>query len=1050
MDTKSTHTRHHPGAQHPEVKRSALALCDCLKGPFPASDFKARNSVMAFISSLSQSQLFPLLCGKWLARVQRLWTRILGLQVYLLILATPSIAQIVVPDECSVALNGSTFLGTSGDCNGLLVVSQEDFLAAGGNVEDGGTQTYQITFGSVSYPLNTWYTGNIQDMKQYFASYDFSQNSDNDISNWDTSNVTDMTAMFYYSTNIPDIRSWDTSKVQSFASTFDYAREFNQNIGNWNTSSATTMSAMFWEAQAFNQDIGEWDTGKVENMESMFRVALTFNQDISGWDTSSVSNMELMFQHAQAFDQDISEWDVGLISSKPSNFDFDTLAAWLDAEKPNWDAPAVKERIPSDGAIDVDVESTLQMTFDQFVARGENSESIFLYDASNHSLIDSFLVGTGGGGATTTGVGAVAFENSDTLTLTPSQDLTPDTTYYVLTDTGIVTSDKGTFVGSSNPSNWTFTTASDTASDTTPPTIITLSPSNEAAGVAVNAEFSITFDEDVVAGANPHISIYQADFEEAVFESNEGNFSGSTATFKLTSDLSPNTSYYVLIDSTAIEDLAGNSFGGIADASVWTFTTASDTAGDTTPPTIITLSPSNEAAGVAVNAEFSITFDEDVVAGANPHISIYQADFEEAVFESNEGNFSGSTATFKLTSDLSPNTSYYVLIDSTAIEDLAGNSFGGIADASVWTFTTASDTAGDTTPPTIITLSPSNEAAGVAVNAEFSITFDEDVVAGANPHISIYQADFEEAVFESNEGNFSGSTATFKLTSDLSPNTSYYVLIDSTAIEDLAGNSFGGIADASVWTFTTASDTASDTTPPTIITLSPSNEAAGVAVNAEFSITFDEDVVAGANPHISIYQADFEEAVFESNEGNFSGSTATFKLTSDLSPNTSYYVLIDSTAIEDLAGNSFGGIADASVWTFTTASDTAGDTTPPTIITLSPSNEAAGVAVNAEFSITFDEDVVAGANPHISIYQADFEEAVFESNEGNFSGSTATFKLTSDLSPNTSYYVLIDSTAIEDLAGNSFGGIADASVWTFTTASDTAGDTTPPTRYRFR
>ncbi len=478
--------------------------------------------------------------------------------------------------------------------------------------------------------------------------------------------------------------------------------------------------------------------------------------------------------------------------------------------------------------------------------------------------------------------------------------------------------------------------------DTTPPTIITLSPSNEAAGVAVNAEFSITFDEDVVAGANPHISIYQADFEEAVFESNEGNFSGSTATFKLTSDLSPNTSYYVLIDSTAIEDLAGNSFGGIADASVWTFTTASDTASDTTPPTIITLSPSNEAAGVAVNAEFSITFDEDVVAGANPHISIYQADFEEAVFESNEGNFSGSTATFKLTSDLSPNTSYYVLIDSTAIEDLAGNSFGGIADASVWTFTTASDTAGDTTPPTIITLSPSNEAAGVAVNAEFSITFDEDVVAGANPHISIYQADFEEAVFESNEGNFSGSTATFKLTSDLGPNTSYYVLIDSTAIEDLAGNSFGGIANTNDWTFTTASDSDSgsgndsdsgsgsdsgDTQAPEMSAMSPNASDEDVALDVELSLTFTEAVQAGSGTIDLFAKPDDRliEAIDVTSEAvTFADATVKIRLTSALAYATHYYVQIDAAAFTDTAPaqNAFAGISDTTTWTFTTKPET--------------------------------------------------------------------------------------------------------------------------------
>ncbi|WFQ93042.1 BspA family leucine-rich repeat surface protein [Mycoplasma feriruminatoris] len=125
------------------------------------------------------------------------------------------------------------------------------------------------------------------------------------IENWDVSNVTDMSYMFFRAFNFnQDISSWDTSKVVDMNNMFSNAYKFNQPIGNWNVSNVTNMSSMFFNALSFNQPIGNWNTSNVKRMACMFDCAENFNQDISNWDVSKTEYITNMFYEAESFDKE--------------------------------------------------------------------------------------------------------------------------------------------------------------------------------------------------------------------------------------------------------------------------------------------------------------------------------------------------------------------------------------------------------------------------------------------------------------------------------------------------------------------------------------------------------------------------------------------------------------------------------------------------------------------------------------------------------------------------------------------------------------------------
>ena len=189
------------------------------------------------------------------------------------------------------------------------------------------SQLFQLT--NFNQDLSAWDTSNVVDMSNmFYVANAFNQ----DISDWDVSNVTNMQSMFQQTVvfnNGGVALDWsNTSSVTNMSQMFDNADGFNQDLIGFDTSNVTTMKKMFNNVDIFNQDIRSWNTGNVTTMRDMFAAAVVFNQDIRGWDVAKVSNFGTMFINATAMHSTYSGM-TGFNNSPTAAFFRDIIAPTL-------------------------------------------------------------------------------------------------------------------------------------------------------------------------------------------------------------------------------------------------------------------------------------------------------------------------------------------------------------------------------------------------------------------------------------------------------------------------------------------------------------------------------------------------------------------------------------------------------------------------------------------------------------------------------------------------------------------------------------------------
>jgi len=134
-----------------------------------------------------------------------------------------------------------------------------------------------------TYSSDGVYDIEIQSVGDYsitiISNYNYNSNEAlTDVLSWDNSLV-GLSHAFEACPNLISVPEFLPNRVSDLSYMFFVytgGSSFNQDLSTWDTSNVSNMKCMFYGATSFNRDLSTWDTSNVTNMTSMFSRASSF------------------------------------------------------------------------------------------------------------------------------------------------------------------------------------------------------------------------------------------------------------------------------------------------------------------------------------------------------------------------------------------------------------------------------------------------------------------------------------------------------------------------------------------------------------------------------------------------------------------------------------------------------------------------------------------------------------------------------------------------------------------------------------------------------
>jgi hypothetical protein len=373
----------------------------------------------------------------------------------------------------------------------------------------------------------------------------------------------------------------------------------------------------------------------------------------------------------------------------------------------------------------------------------------------------------------------------------------------------------------------------------------------------------------------------------------------------------------------------------------------------------------------------------------------------------------------------------------TAVKIVVVIAFLSGCTADVFDYSGASDSLVDTGIEEVF---PANGSDNVEVNPVVGVTFNSTATSSEIAVSTLTLKNGSGAI----PGTVSirGKSALFSYAGDLKPMTEY----TATIITARGSGSSQNMPVEYTWKFNTGKNRKDNSI--SVISVSPENNVADIALTSQISITVDREVQSWMKSLISVSLSAGSEII----TGNlsFTGNTVIFDPKSDLLPNTVYSCTFNYERIgsrnnshddddedDETVSNTGNYTAVKYSWTFTTSGPgelvNSTDNIPPSVVSVVPAANTTSVSLSAVISANFSEKVDPST----------VTNTIFTLRQGSdnvvgtvtCSGTTATFAPSSNLTGGVTYTATI-TTGVKDMAGNQ---LANDFTWNFSTVTASTG-----------
>lgn len=689
-------------------------------------------------------------------------------------------------------------------------------------------------------------------------------------------------------------------------------------------------------------------------------------------------------------------------------------------------APSVTSIVPVASANNVPVNTTITISINSQI----NPASV----VTNTNSIDSLAVFASLPGNNSPYIGGTAVVTNDNTTntcqivFTPSNPLPPGTaiTVYVVYN-AYMTDFEGNRISSFSSS---FTTASGT--NTTPPTVTSVSPANGATGVGPYTTVALTLSKPL----NPNTigASTFALFNGATPIGTSVSHSGDNSTALLSFGNLPGNALITVEATSGATDYEGNALVPFTSS----FTTAPTPTN--TAPSIISQRPANGATGVPSNTTIYLVTNKTMNAATLPgavHVSLNRIVVPGTVTL----NPAGTSILFAPSAPFPAGGSVQIVVDRSAT-DSDGNALNGYNGS----FTVLGNQTG--VAPTFVAMNPPYTSDNQPLNSVVDVEFSKPIAASSVNTTNIYLSENNLTVVPASVSLlFPNVIRIIPTTRPFAAGQNYYRLdMPPNGLMDTDGNFFAG--SVGTYYFYTEPTSIVDNTAPTITGLAPTNGATNIGDNAVIQVAFSKPIdpltINGTTIHVT------------GGGSTVVPSTITFDTTEQIVTITPLAPLPDNTtmtiAISGVTDTSGNAVTPQST-TFTTGPGT--NTTQPVVVASSvDDNDNSNVPPNSMFTVMFSAPMnTLGLQVPTNCYLYDNNAGTYYSANRSFSsdGTIAYINPTSSLPAGA--YVQLGARNATDLTGNTLQGFAvnftvsttPDSVAPSVTQTNPGGTVNPPT-----